>query len=55
MFFFIFRYISLKFMEPDMTKGKLSANGVEIKRRCVLFVFACVYYMTCSNFGLKCT
>lgn len=30
---FTFRYISLKFMEPDMTKGKLSANGVEIKRR----------------------
>lgn len=27
------RYISLKFMKPDMACGKLSANGVEIKRR----------------------
>ena len=27
------RYISTKFMEPDMTSGKLSASGVEIKRR----------------------
>lgn len=27
------RYISWKFMKPDMSCGKLSANGVEIKRR----------------------
>lgn len=27
------RYISWKFMYPDMRAGKLSANGVEIKRR----------------------
>ena len=31
------RYISMKFMKPDMTCGKLSANGVEIKRRYVVF------------------
>jgi hypothetical protein len=27
------RYISWKFMKPDMSSGKLSASGVEIKRR----------------------
>lgn len=36
------RYISFKFMKPDMTCGKLSANGVEIKRRGVYDIYGMI-------------